>query len=1169
MNMTRTKRNAILSYSLLVLLAHSIAYGYEQTITIEEHLGYAWESDLVHKDIVVSKPGLLFPGKTVLYQGKEPAPMQLDDIQCYPDGSLKKAAVWFRTDLPARGKREFVLRSLDGEQLPGKARKTDLFVKITGHVLEVKNSYTAIRLPASQWRVSDVKASVKDRISALAERLGVPAEHALAGPLLGVKLTSGEWTAIGRIISDKSFLEYATDILDQGPIFVRVRVEYCFAEGGHYTATYTIRSGEPLVRVDEEYKDAGRLEVHLGAGLQPTKFADHIREADFTVRPIEYDKKDSLPCFVGWDLYLRDRSHVMAYFGGSKDDLLGLVTTDSDWLPFPYKQMWSIMAEPGPKLTATGSLKSGRRHYAFLVGKDADFAEPDTARAVYRWWNKHIAVPLDKVADWVLVWDGMDMIEFPHTFFGREDIEGIRARLQSDPDVKKFMTELRESKKGGPYSLYWWGYCESQCETEENKAQFAEYKARFYPKGIATSMSDIAAWYLYSGDRLYMEQLKQGIPRLCQESNQEFINWVYRSYIEGVGLATSHRMVHMEFTDDWWPRLVGLDMLLGSDVLTAKERRDLLKGLAFLCLLMHDEMWMPVNYPYYGDGSDYIGYAQGTESQKYDTWVTRALFAFLLKGHPHRDEWVEDAMATNARQMPHIINTDGAFYESPGYAMRWTGRIAPFWLAAGRAGIKGQDEWMDSAEKMFQFLGDLLSPPDPRFGRKRVYHALGRTSCGRIDPLLLIGVDPWGKTDPAHGMHMRYLWESMGRPMLEETGGPDTSLYIMSVSMPFQVPDKSPLVSRYWDGFGCILRSQAGSEFESNVLFKHDPFAWAFGYQNVGVVYFYGKGAPLSIAFGGYWKHKCQEIPFGNAVQFPKNNEYPAKEGKIEEYALLGGIADYAVSRTHAKDWGRSVLFAKDFDREDPVYILVRDDVSRQMPSALHWWIMSKDVQPQGLHSVGVIDPKISDEEWLSNLGNNWKDAPKLSGQLQHFNGQCGVDVDMFIIHPASPKIVTDADGYGPVVPYCVDNKYLEYQQLVRIEQPAGEGYSTLFVPRWPGSAQPEYLTIADGAGVAIKWAGGEDRLFLSDKKVAYNDEVVDFEGRAGFVRHGPAARLRLMVVDGRVAADGFTLACPSHAALVYDGKTIQVVCTGQAQDVKVVIPPADKEIPLSIQRIP
>jgi hypothetical protein len=309
------------------------------------------------------------------------------------------------------------------------------------------------------------------------------------------------------------------------------------------------------------------------------------------------------------------------------------------------------------------------------------------------------------------------------------------------------------------------------------------------------------------------------------------------------------------------------------------------------------------------------------------------------------------------------------------------------------------------------------------------------------------------------------------------------------------------------------------------------------------------------------------DLPFGNRVEFPTGNRN--NFGSTTEFASLGSLADIVTGITDHKDWRRSVLFSKDLDRDDPVYLLVRDDVNRgDSPSVINWWLMTSNVATNGLKQPGVVPIKISHDDWVKNLGRNWANAPKLTGQTHHFPGMCGVDVGLYIATPSDPQIVTDAASAGNF-PYCAGGRDLfETQQLLRYGQPAGQGYLTLLVPRWPNTPQPTYRTLKDGVGVAIKQASGEDLLFLSDGVINHKDAAVDFQGRIGFVRHGADNSLRLMVTKGRVVAEGVTLASPATASLIVRGGKIQVIHTGDRKDVKLELPAAWKKLPVSYEQV-
>ena len=1133
--MRHSRHNITLAVALVAIAA--TVHAYEHTFTIKERLGHTWDSDLVHRTVDVVEAGALREDAVALFFGGREVPVQLDAVEKHADGSIRKADVWFHTDLPAGQTRTFVLRGVKSKL---RLKKWALGVQRRGNVLELRNAHTAARVPAGEWSAPQGDAATVAR--ALGKFLGVPTQDEDApGPLLGVRRPSGEWTAASSIRPyeklDEIFqylqdliqpvdpagpagrlLGYRSEVTARGPLFARVRVTYRFEGDGRYVVDVTLRAGEPLVRIDERYEKAGALVVDM-AGFQPTKaLYESFRASDAGMSlDLSYDKKTKDALFLGWDFYFKQIAAAFALTGDPSGDLIGLVSTHPDWLPFPYNQALHVVSAPGPKLTLTGNLWSGHRHWAIYLGKRTDFGEK-TGKGFYRWWNTHLRLPLDKVSSWQLEWPGMDEIEFPHALFAAKEISTIRERLRAEPAVQEVMKRWQTRK----------GYV---------------FHAAFPQAGQ----------YLYSGDTKYLEQLK-GKPGLFG-----FLDANLKHALTDCGLLSAGAGSQMDITDRLLTRFIAMELVLGSDLLTAEERHEILKKLAFLVYQMHDPVWIPPNYTFDPGNPPYHGYVQGTPNQKGCYYMTRAVAACMLKGHPKRPEWIDYALEENDRVATGSVHQSGALLESCFYTSRDTMRWGPMWRALEHAGCTDPRvaKWQAIQKRALAYLTDMLTPPDPRLGGRRAYHPLGRSTPGVHDPTFAIGSDPWGADDPAHRARMRWAWTAQGRPPLDImhcTGGRDVTMNLISFAMyPAEPLAASPLRSKRWEGMGVVFRSQVDSGFESNVVFRHDPFCWDLYETNNGAIYFYGKGVPLLPRFGAYWNHRpnLMSIPFGNRLIFAKGDEHTKHFtnglGEMVECALLGDQVDFAVGVTREKDWRRRVLLAKDANREDPIYLLVRDDTSRAgSGSALHWWVMSKQVQPGGCESQGVVPGKgYTDDEWMAKLGRNWPDAPELSGQLHRLEGQYGVDIDFFIASPREPKLVTDAVACGPRLAYCVNPKMIECQQLIRIEQGEGKDYLTLIVPRWPGSAPAEYQTIANGAGVLVRHGDRRDRLFLAESTVTYRDDNVAFRGRAGYARLGGAAPVRLMVVGGTVSAGGLTLKSDGYAALTYADHTATVYAAG------------------------
>ena len=1165
----------LLAFASLALTSAALAAPVKEfTFSFEEKLGHAWSSDLLKRTIEATEPAGLFPDRVALTLDGKPAAVQLDRVETFPDGSIKHAEVWFSADLPAGAKRTATLRSVDKPQ-PVPENEGAPTATPKGNILELTNAWTIVRLPLGKWSTPADAKTVGEVSAALTKHLGLPAnadagcamaKDSMPGPLLGVKLPSGKWIADARLkaaekidIDPPGLIQkvgpetpagrltgFESSITAQGPLFVRVHIDYTFEGGGTYAVDVTLRRDESMVRIDERFEKAGALILPMGSGFRPTAALYECNKPvpDGRSLPITYDKPASIGNLVGWNFYFQKIAPALLLSGDAGGDIVGLVSTDADWLPYPYNQALNLCSEPAPfdGVVARASLASGHRHWAIYVGKTADFpAGPKQGKDFYRWWTHRTMLTLDKVSQWQVEWPGMDQIAFPHTFFDAKDLPAIRKSLQAEPTVQALL------KREGPFQL------------------------------SDKRMTDIAARYLITGDAVLLPQIKAAGEGLA------YLDHFMKMHLDESGPLSDDQVGGMAVSDEMLKRCIGIEFLLGSDQLTPAEKHAILVKLAFMVHVIHDPFWMPPNHPFLPQThAPYPAYVQGTPNQKHCYISARGMLESALTGHPDLPRWTAHTLEEYERCLPGSVAESGVHAESPFYSSRDTMRFGPFWRALTRAGVKGPvvDQWLTRLAKTFEYMGDMTTPPEPRMGGVRVYHPLGRSSPGVIDPTFIIGADPWAKDNPALASRMRWLWEQQGKPspyIMDTTGGRNISLTLLAAVSMFDAKplEKPPLTSKRWDGMGAILRSRVGSGDESNVVFRHDPFGWDLYETNNGGVYFYGKGAPLLPRFGAYWTQpNLMSIPFGNRIQFASGEtteEWTNAIGNTTDYASLGIVADSVAGITEVKDWRRSVLFAKDLDRDDPVYVLVRDQVMRpNSATALHWWVMSKAVQPEGVNKMGVIATKQNEATWLANLGKNWKDAPKLTGQLQHFEGQCGVDLDLFIAQPANPVIVTDAMGVGPNLAYCVNKDLFEYQQLVRIEQPAMKDYLTLLTPRWPASKPREYRTIADGCGVAIQQAGAAtaDYLFLADKAVTYKDKSVDFTGLQGIARRGPGNQLRLMVAGGKISVDGATLESTSPAAIYCDGKSVRIF-SSEPKAAKFTPSPALKSLPVNVETTP
>jgi len=399
-----------------------------------EHLGNKWSSQLLHKTLKIPQQGLFYAGKCALFYNEKEIPMQLDNIKCFSDGSIRQTDIWFRTDMPANAVKTFELRN---SQAP-KAQKTDLYIKNEKAFIELGNKITAVRVPQS-------------------------GSKKIPGPLMGIKLEDGKWSgqsyfSAGQklpfaitnglvmdlpLVVDDKVLSYTTEILAIGPIFYRYCITYKFAKTGHYQMTVTVRSGDPVIYFDEKYNNAGTLNINLN-GYKPDKVEYKQRPwlKGTTFAP-NYKKPEEFAILVGYDGAFVGTSAVYIMSNKDQKDCLGLLATQADsWLPFPYNQALHI-STTSDGLGIKASLQNGQRHWGIFIGQKTPFKNLVEDFSV--WWWQNICINMDKVLNWKLVWPEMDEIEFPHTFFAKKDLQKISKQLQKNPTAKKYMKKPNQT----------------------------------------------------------------------------------------------------------------------------------------------------------------------------------------------------------------------------------------------------------------------------------------------------------------------------------------------------------------------------------------------------------------------------------------------------------------------------------------------------------------------------------------------------------------------------------------------------------------------------------------------------------------------------------------------------------------------------------------------------
>ena len=531
----------------------------------------------------------------------------------------------------------------------------------------------------------------------------------------------------------------------------------------------------------------------------------------------------------------------------------------------------------------------------------------------------------------------------------------------------------------------------------------------------------------------------------------------------------------------------------------------------------------------------------------------RVKSSLLVKDHPLFKPWGVWSLNFLKDYNRRFTRESGALYENPHYSLGvtldWQAQANKILMDAGI----GDAFDAPQMPKAMRFMMNWLTPPDPRFLGYRMVLPIGNCSYQSIPPTMATQFVSYYK-DRNPELAGQFQW------CANQTLPPKEKLALTTDIVP-------SLGSAYFRDYGVFFRHGFGTPYETLFFLLAGNCDGHCEWEQDQMSYtMYAKGQPINLHFGnGYFPMFCRpwlrnrvsidhmyeesernvtqvkataftpEVEYAHATRDidsirPLKTEYPVLKGLSwapEENLSWPTVPEY--QHIPMTVWHRQVLFLKDVDPQGPNYFVLRDtfDGTPSRPTDLSLWFLANTMTR--------------------------------NGDTYHFDGQCKVDMDVFVASPTGTDPETGKYGHvqqpyrrevGFDPKYHPDGKLQETQLFLRLKQPVGKGYLVVLYPRLKDIDPPAaYTALADGV-VRIETPLSTDYTVLNQSPVTFKDKQVRFQLSSGAVRFYKSGNIAVINTEGK-------------AEITVHGKTISGIDAFQVtlENGKVNVSPAGAKV--------
>ncbi len=1074
-----------------------------------EHLGMQWQDELISFPVQFP-PGTCRQLRVVTVEGK-PVVFQVPAQQLtkHPDGSLASAQIYVKADLAPH--QTIVFRALNDQEarnLTPAPAAADLSVTEGKGQVTLTTGPVGVRLPLGEFT------------------------QEVPGPYQGFRLTANRWIGASTLSGNPPPERLTARILERGPLFAEVELDYQYPEDRHYTLRCRVIAGEPvaLFRETMDTEPGSRYHYNDYAFGKPLngypqgryRYGDKFPASHFvrlTLNDFRPDLEKSHRRL--WKNYLAVGPHGTGMYPIPPDPMaepwittlhpwqnwqgcdlhvsfedteayLGLMALHAgDWVRPTENYPW-VRHDRGIVYLDL-PINDGRRVWGVHFGPpgSADWAADEDLPArkaggafahpppLRRMAVKHGQIGLDRVKDWVLDWKDAQPVPNPVSIIPAGKLAEVQERIATNEIFRAYVEQAK--------------------------------------KEWATRPQDLTGMPEYNGD-IYLCTGAAEDAREQYRYTTACLDWKLRQTLFGQGI-TGYRqgheygMLQMVATANQQGREA--DVLLASPALSVEEKARLRAQLAAYAYVLTDPDFWPIHLPEIGKGNFNM-------VMSHDGAV--GMLGAYLGGHPRAKAWQEigeagiklvwgSREAGSAWEAGQYVLPNGAI---PSEGMHYAGvtidSVLPFMVVLKAAG--GTDYFTHPAfKRAMHWYASWAPPVDARFGQSYMppigySHPVNTSQSARW----ALAAAMTRETDPEFSQFMMATWEKQGRQILMQIGG-RVALGMIDTTVPAKMP---ALSSARWDGWGAILRSHADDPRETYfALPASGPSPRA---AHSGALHLYAKGAPLSLIFGcrAYHSTGLASGLIHNRILFDQREETAGPRNQIEEFAVTPA-ADFVgcryvftglqpraallpsdpcnlelsetwnppgaptnitndMSRLGAAEtvppqsWMRRVLLVKDPDPLGPNYLLLSDTFEASLPTQWNLWGLAEELRVDGDHA--------------------------------QFVGKYGVDLEVYLLTPRD-KLVTGA--WGPDRPP-------ERQRLLQQWRGPNQPYLALLYPRTKAEPLPTVTPIGAGLGARVELPGRVDLVLAGDGKDEVREGALRFRGQGALVQPRPeGTRLTLL----------------------------------------------------------